>query len=53
MEDMLEALSGDSVFSTLDLRKSYHQMKLAKDSKEITALIPHEVFSNVKYYQWE
>ena len=37
VEDQLEAMSGSLVFSTLDLTKEYHQMKLAEGSREITA----------------
>ena len=36
-EDKLEAMSGPLVFSTLDLTKGYNQMKLAEESKELTA----------------
>ena len=37
VKDQLEAMSGALVFSTLDLTKRYHQMKLADESNEITA----------------
>ena len=37
VEDQLEAMSRSLVFSTLDLTKGYHQMKLAEGSREITA----------------
>ena len=48
VEDQLEAMSGSSVFTTLDLTKCYHQMKLAESSKEITA------FSSPKgLFQWK
>ena len=48
VEDQLEAMSGCSVFTTLDLTKGYHQMKLAESSKEITA------FSSPKgLFQWK
>ena len=33
VKDQLEAISGALVFSTLDLTKGYHQMKLADESK--------------------
>ena len=36
VKDQLEAMFGALVFSTLDLTKGYHQMKLANESKEIT-----------------
>ena len=48
VEDQLEAMSGSSVFTTLDLTKGYHQMRLAEESKEITA------FSSPKgLFQWK
>ena len=37
VEDQLKAMSRSLVFSTLDLTKGYHQMKLAEGSREITA----------------
>ena len=37
VEDQLEAMSKDSAFSTLDLTKRYHHIKLAEESKEINA----------------
>ena len=48
VKDQLEAMSGALVFSTLDLSKGYHQMKLANESKEITA------FTSPKgLFQWK
>ena len=48
VKDQLEAMSGALVFSTLDLTKGYHQMKLADESKEITA------FTSPKgLFQWK
>ena len=48
VEDQLEAMSGSSVFTTLDLTKGYHQMRLTEESKEITA------FSSPKgLFQWK
>ena len=48
VKDQLEALSRASVFSTLDLTKGYHQMKLADESKEINA------FTSPKgIFQWK
>ena len=48
VKDQLEAMSGALVFSTLDLTKGYHQMKLANKSKEITA------FTSPKgLFQWK
>ena len=37
VEEQLEAMSGSLVFTTLDLMKGYHQIKLAEGSKEIMA----------------
>ena len=37
VEDKLEAMSGSSVFSTLDLIKGYHLVKLAEESKDVIA----------------
>ena len=37
VKDQLEAMNGALVFSTLNLTKGYYQMKLANESKEITA----------------
>ena len=37
IEDQLQAMAGAKWFTTLDLTKGYHQMKLAEESKEITA----------------
>ena len=39
VEDQLEAMSGSSVFTTLDLTKGYYQMRLAEESKEITSFL--------------
>ena len=48
VEDQLEAMSGAVVFTTLDLTKGYHKMKLAEASKEITA------FTSLQdLYQWK
>ena len=48
IDDQLDAMSGCSVFTTLDLTKGYHQMKLDEESKEITA------FTSPKgLYQWK
>ena len=37
IKDQLDAMEGATVFTTLDLTKEYHQMKLHPDSKEIAA----------------
>ena len=48
VEGQLVAMSGSSVFTTVDLTKGYHPMKLAESSKEITA------FSSPKgLFQWK
>ena len=36
VEDQLEAMSGSTVFTNLDLTKGYFQMKSAEVSKDIT-----------------
>lgn len=41
IDDMLEALSGSSIFSTLDAVKGYHQMEMAPDSRYLTAFTCH------------
>ena len=48
VENQLESMSGATVQSTLDLAKGYHQMKIAKVSKEITAFT-----SPQGLYQWK
>ena len=48
VEDQLEAMSGSSVFTMLDLTKGYHQMKLAESLKEITAFL-----SPTGLFQWK
>ena len=48
IDNQLDAMSGCSVFTTLDLTKGYHQMRLDEESKEITA------FTSPKgLYQWK
>ena len=45
IEDQLQAMAGAKWFTTLDLTKVYHQMKLAEESKEITTfLTPRGLF---------
>ena len=39
IQDLLRQLSGARMFSTLDLRKAYWQVRLAKESREITSFI--------------
>ena len=47
-KDQLQAMSSAKWFTILDLAKGYHQMKLAEESKEITA------FSTPKgLFQWK
>ena len=48
VEDQLEAMSGASVFTTVDLTKGYHQMQLAEESREITAFL-----SPKGLFQWK
>ena len=47
-KDQLQAQSGAKRFTTLDLAKGYHQMKLAEESKEITAFLTPRGL-----YQWK
>jgi hypothetical protein len=37
IDDQLESMAGSQVFSTLDLTKGYHQMKLDPNSRQFTA----------------
>ena len=53
VKDQLEAMRGASVFSTLDLTKGYHQMKLAENQKRLLLLHLQKAFSNGKCCQWE
>ena len=48
VEDQLEAMSGALVFTTVDLTKGYHQMRLAEESREITAFL-----SPKGLFQWK
>ena len=48
VEDQLEAMSGELVFSTLELTKGYHQMKLAIKLKEVTTFTPPQGL-----FQWK
>ena len=48
VEDQLVAMNGATVFTTLDLTKGYHQMKLAEVFKEITAFTSFQGL-----YQWK
>ncbi|XDV12346.1 hypothetical protein PO909_001044 [Leuciscus waleckii] len=41
MEETLAALSGATVFSTIDLENAYHQVPLHPDSRDLTAFITH------------
>lgn len=41
IDDMMETLSGSSIFSTLDAVKGYHQMEMAPDSRYLTAFTCH------------
>ena len=45
IKDQLQAMAGAKWFTTLDLTKGYHQMKLAEESKEITTFsMPRGLF---------
>lgn len=39
IQDLLRQLSGAKMFSTLDLRKAYWQVRLAEESREITSFM--------------
>ena len=47
-DDQLEATSGSSVFTTLELTKGYNQMKLAESSKKIMPFL-----STKGLFQWK
>lgn len=52
MEDQLDRLSGSDCFTTLDLKSGYHQLKIAKDSRPLTAFITpdgHYQFKRVPF----
>ena len=53
IDEHVEAMIGSTIFSTLDMTKGYHQMKLHEDSKEATAFASPWGFSNGKCCQWE
>ena len=53
IKDQLDAMEGETMFTTLDLTKQYHQMKLNKESKEITAFQLPKDFSSGRSFQWE
>ncbi|XP_023806938.1 uncharacterized protein K02A2.6-like [Oryzias latipes] len=42
MEELLSALTGATLFSTIDLESAYHQVLLHPDSRDLTAFITHE-----------
>lgn len=42
IEELLSTLSGDTVFSTIDLECAYHQVLLHPESRDLTAFITHE-----------
>ncbi|KAL6478460.1 hypothetical protein MHYP_G00142950 [Metynnis hypsauchen] len=42
IEDILSELHGSVMFSTLDLKRSYHQVPLHEDSRSLTAFITHD-----------
>lgn len=42
IEELLNSLQGASHFSKLDLASAYHQIRLAPESRDLTAFITHE-----------
>lgn len=42
MDDILDALSNATVFSTLDLASGYHQVPMAEESQPLTAFVTHQ-----------
>lgn len=42
IEDVLAALRGSRMYSTLDLKSAYHQLELHEESRGLTAFITHE-----------
>lgn len=48
IEDHMEAMTGSRVFTTLDLKKGYHQLMLHEESKTVIAFSTHEGL-----YQWK
>lgn len=42
MDELLSLLSGATLFSTIDLQSTYHQVMLHPDSRDLTAFITHE-----------
>ena len=52
IEDILSELHGAVMFSTLDLKSAYHQLKLHEESRGLTAFSTHEglyQYSRVPY----
>ena len=41
IEEVLQDLSGSTVFSKLDLKWRFHQVELAEESREITTFVTH------------
>ena len=41
IEEVLQHLSGSTVFSKLDLKWGFHQVELAEESREITTFVTH------------
>lgn len=42
VEEVLQDLSGNSVFTELDFRSGYHQIELSEDSRHITTFVTHK-----------
>ena len=41
VDEVMQSLNGSKVFSKLDLKWGYHQLKLTPDSREITTFVTH------------
>ena len=41
VDEILQSLNGNKVFSKFDLRWGYHQFELTPDSREITTFVTH------------
>ena len=42
LDDIILAVNGATVFSKLDLTKAFHQLELAEQSRQLTAIVTHQ-----------